>query len=155
MGHEFGFDIPFDNQAPESPGFGIHYTINNIARSFINLNTFYLTGLGETTYGINISRKLVSSTTKYAGGISIRQMYTSVDLEHFLVPQPLKYNFQDYWFARVFPFDKQSVSRIIISARYTNNNVFDHPFILPDSYYNIQKYRIFLGSASFSVPKVL
>jgi hypothetical protein len=34
-----------------------------------------------------------------------------------------------------------------------NNNVFDRPFILPDSHYNLQNYRIYLGSAAFSVQK--
>jgi hypothetical protein len=153
MGHEFGIDIPFNNYLPNSPGFGVHYTVDNIARSFINLNLFYLTGLGETTYGFGLSRKLVSSTSKYAGGISVRQMYTTEDLDTLPVPQPLKYNFQDYWLSRSFLIDKESVSRVIFGARYTNNNVFDHPFILPDSYYDIQKYRIFLTSAAISVQK--
>lgn len=153
MGHEFGIDIPFNNYLPNSPGFGVHYTIDNIAKSFINLNLFYLTGLGETTYGFGLSRKLVSSTSKYAGGISVRQMYTTEDLDTLTVPQPLKYNFQDYWLSRSFLIDRESVSRFIIGARYTNNNVFDHPFILPDSYYNIQKYKIFLASIAVSVQK--
>ncbi len=153
MGHEFGIDVPFDNYARNSPGYGFHYTIDNIAKTFINLNLFYLTGLGETTYGFSLSRKLISSTSKYAGGIAVRQMYTTENLDTLPVPQPLKYNFQDYWLSRSFLINQESVSRIILGARYTNNNVFDHPFILPDSFYNIQKYTIFLGSAAFSIQK--
>ncbi|HKK41306.1 MAG TPA: hypothetical protein VJ963_02770, partial [Bacteroidales bacterium] len=152
-GHEFGIDIPFNSRLPESPGFGLHYTVDNIAKSFINLNTYYLTGLGQTTYGFDLSRKLVSSETKYAGGISLRQMYTSEDLDTLPSPQPLKYNFQDYWISRSFLINRGSVSRIITGLRYTNNNVFNHPFILPDSYYKIQKYKIFLASLSYSVQK--
>ena len=45
------------------------------------------------------------------------------------------------------------MSRIILGARYTNNNVFDRPLILPDSTIHLQKYRIFLGSAGFSIQK--
>ncbi len=45
------------------------------------------------------------------------------------------------------------MSRIIIGVRYTNNNVFDHPVILPESYYNLQRYKIFLASAALSVQK--
>jgi hypothetical protein len=153
MGHEFGFEMPFDAKAPDSPGFGVHYLIDNIWKSFINLNLFYLDGLGEKTYGFSLSRKLVSSTTKYAGGISVRQMYTTEDLDTLPVPKPLKYNLQDYWISRSFLLNKESVSRIIIGARYTNNNVFNRPFILPYSYYNLQKYRIYLGSAAFSIQK--
>jgi hypothetical protein len=153
MGHEFGIDIPFDNKAPDSPGFGVHYLADNIAKSFINLDVYYLNGLGEKTYGFDISRKLVSSTTKYAGGISVKQMYTSADIDTLPFPAPLKYNLQDYWLSRSFLINKESVSRIIIGARYTNNNVFEHPLISSESYYNLQRYKIFLGSAAFSVQK--
>jgi hypothetical protein len=153
MGHEFGIDVPYDSKMPDSPGFGVHYREDNIAKSFINLNVFYLKGLGEKTYGFDLNRKLISSTTKYAGGISVRQMYTSEDLDTLPVPEPLKYNLQDYWVSRSFLVNRESVKRIIIGLRYTNNNVFDHPLILPESFHNLQKYRLFLGSAALSIQK--
>ncbi len=80
MGHEFGIDIPYDSKEPNSPGFGFHYRVDNIWKSFINLNGFYLNALGDRTYGFSLNRKLVSSSTKYAGGISVIQMYTTVAL---------------------------------------------------------------------------
>lgn len=153
MGQEFGLDMPFDNTLPESPGFGVHYVANNISRSFINLNVYFLHGLGEKTYGFDLSRKLISSTTKYAGGISVKMMYTSEDLDTLKVPAPLKYNYQDYWLSRSFLLNKESVSRLIMGARYTNNNVFNHPIILPESFYNLQKYQIYLTSAALSIQK--
>lgn len=154
MGHEFGLEMPFDSKASNSPGFGVHYMVDNIGKAFLNLNLFYLNGLGDKTYGFSLSRKLVSSSTKYAGGISVKQMYTSEDLNHtLLVPEPLKYNLQDYWLSRSFLINRERVSRIIIGARYKNNNVFERPFILPDSYYYLQKYKMYLGSAAFSVQK--
>ena len=73
MGHEFGLDVPFDNTLPEFAGIWCTLYGNNIAKSFINLNVFFLQGLGEKTYGFGMSRKLISSTTKYAGGISINR----------------------------------------------------------------------------------
>jgi hypothetical protein len=153
MGHEFGIDMPFDNSAPDSPGFGAHYLMNNIAKSFIDLNVYYLNGLGQKTYGFDLSRKLVTFTTKYAGGISVRMMYTSEDLDTLPEPAPVKYNLQDYWLARSFLINKESVSRIIIGARYTNNNVFDHPLISSESFYNLQRYKLFLGSVAYSIQK--
>jgi hypothetical protein len=80
-------------------------------------------------------------------------MYTSEDLDTLKIPAPLKYNLQDYWLSRSFLINKESVTRFIIGARYTNNNVFNHPLILPESFYNLQKYRIFLGSAALSIQK--
>ncbi len=153
MGHEFGIEVPYDADAPDSPGFGVRYNINNISRSFTDLNIYFLDGLGKKTYGFGLDRKLISSTTRYAGGISIRQMITSEDLDTLPVPAPLKYNLQDYWISRSLLIDKESVTRIIIGARYTNNNVFDRPFIMPDSYYFLQNYRLYLGSASFSMQR--
>jgi hypothetical protein len=153
MGHEFRVRMPYDSDLPDSPGFGVEYTIDNIARSFTNLGLFYFDGLGEKTYGFNLERKLVSSTTKYAFGISVRKMYTTEDLDSLIVPAPLKYNLQDYWFSRSFLLNKESVSRLILGVRFTNNDVFNHPFILPDSYRQLQKYRMLLGSAAFTFQK--
>jgi hypothetical protein len=119
----------------------------------VNLASYYFDGLGEKTYGFDLSRKLISSSTKYAGNISIREMFTSDDLDSLAVPAPVKYNLQDYWLLRSFLLDAKSVMRLILGARYTNNNVFSHPFILPDSYHYLQQYKIFLGSVSYSVQK--
>ena len=152
-GHEFGIKIPFNSVKPDSPGIGGNYTVNNLWRSFINLNIDYLTGLGSTTYGIGLHRNFVSAATRYAGGITIRQMYTSTDLDTMPEPVPLKYNLQDYWLARSFLFNKENVSRIIIGARYLNNNVFRKPDVQPDSYYRLQRYQLYLTSAALSVQK--
>jgi hypothetical protein len=152
-GHEFGIKIPFDSRKPDSPGFGGNYTINNLWKSFIDLNADYLTGLGTTTYGLSINRKFVSATTKYAGGVLVRQMYTTTDLDTMPAPVPLKYNLQDYWLARSFLINHESVSRIILGARYLNNNVFRKPEIQPDTYYSLQRYQIYLGSVAFSMQK--
>lgn len=153
MGHEFGVDMPWDIRYSDSPGIGVHYSVNNISRSFMNLNLYYNTGLGRRTFGIDLSRALVSSQTRYAFGISLRQMYTSEDLDSLPSPEPLKYNLRDYWFLRSFLLDEGSVARLILGVRYTNNNVSDKPYILPDSYYRLQRYRIYLASAALSFQK--
>jgi hypothetical protein len=89
MGHEFGIEIPYDSEFSDSPGFGANYKINNIIKTFSNLNVYYYDGLGRKTFGFDISRKLVSAFTKYAGGISVREMFTSNDLDSLQVPAPV------------------------------------------------------------------
>lgn len=153
MGHEFGIEIPFDSRLSNLPGFGTHYTVTNIGRTFINLNTFFLDDLKKKSYGVRISRDLLTSSTKYAGGISIIQTQTTEDLGSLPVPQLLRYNYQDYWMSRSFLIDRQSVSRIIIGARFIHNNVFNRPSISPESYHELQNYLMYLGSAAFSVQK--
>jgi hypothetical protein len=151
MGHELGIIIPYDNSATDSPGFGIHYIIDNIYRSFINFNVFFHNGIGTKMYGFDLSRKFVSHSTKYAGGISIHNVSENVDLD--ILKQNEHYNLQDYWLARSFLLNHESVTRLIIGTRYTNNNVFDRPLILPDSYYTLQNYRLYLGSVALSTQK--
>ena len=153
MGHGLGILIPYDFKADKSLGLGFNYTINNVRKSFFDLKLDYLRTHEEIHYGIGLSRELISATTKYAGGLSIRHMSTTEDLDSLAVPEPLKYNLQDYWLMRSFLINKESVSRLILGVRYKNNNVFDRPFILPLSYYNLQKYRIYLGSATYSIQK--
>ena len=152
-GHELGIDIPYDSSLPNSPGFGVHYKVDNIGKSFINMTGYYRRGCNQDTYGFSIIRKLVSTETKYAGGISVRQMSTMEDLDMLTVPQSLKYNLQDYWFQRSFLINRENASRIILGVRYKNNGVYDRPYILPDSYYNLQNYRLYLASATFSFQK--
>ena len=153
IGHELGVEIPFELTSPRKSGFEIHYAIDNVLKSFINLNLFYLDGLQEKNFGFSLSRSFVSSTTKYAGGISVKQRYTTEDLDTLPVPEPLKCNLQDYWLSRSFLLNSEGVSRIIIGGRYMNNNIYDRPFILPDSYYDLTKYRMYLGSIAFSIQK--
>jgi hypothetical protein len=153
IGHELGVYVPWNSDTVDSPGIGIHYLADNIGKSFINMNVYYANGLGHKTYGLDLSRRFFSTNTKYAGGISIRQMFRNVDLDTLIVPAPLKYIFQDYWLARSFLIDQSSSSRLILAGRYTNNNVFDRPYILPDSYHSYQRYMFFLSSLTFSVQK--
>jgi hypothetical protein len=154
IGHEFGVEVPFDSKFSDSPGFGVHYNVDNIWKSFINLNLYFLNGLGKENYGFSLTRKLISSSTKYAGGISIQHMNTTIDLNKTLpTPQPLKYYLHDYWVSRSFMLNREKVSRLIIGVRYTNNNVFDRPVIDPESYHYLENYKMYFGSAAISVQK--
>lgn len=154
IGHEFGIEVPYDSKFKDSPGFGVHYNVDNIRKSFINLNLYYLNGLGNENYGFSLIRKLISSSTKYAGGISIQHMNTLIDLNKTLpVPQPLRYYLHDYWLLRSFMLNREKVTRLIVGARYTNNNVFERPVIAPESYHYLENYKMYLGSVALSVQK--
>jgi hypothetical protein len=154
IGHEFGIEVPYDSKFKDSPGFGVHYNVDNIRKSFINLNLYYLNGLGNENYGFSLIRKLISSSTKYAGGISIQHMNTLIDLNKTLpVPQPLRYYLHDYWLLRSFMLNREKVTRLIVGARYTNNNVFERPVIAQESYHYLENYKMYLGSVALSVQK--
>jgi len=153
MGHQFGVDIPYNSELSSTPGFGVNYIINNFSRTFINAKVYYYNALGKVTYGIDLNRKLVSAATKYAGGLAAYETFTSDDLDTLPKPAPVKFTMQDYWLLRSFLLNKESVVRLVFGARYTNNNVFARPYIEPDSYHQLQKYQMFLGSVSLSAQK--
>jgi hypothetical protein len=153
MGHEFIIDIPYSKKSTDSPGVGLTYYVNNVRRTFTDLSISYYNGLGRRIYGVSLIKNLLSSVTKYAGGITLNSTYTSEDLDTLPVAKPLKYNYQDYWIQRSFLLDKEPVIRIMTGIRYINNNVFERPMINPDSYHSLQRYQLFLGSAAFSVQK--
>ena len=113
MGHEFGIEIPYDSKFTDSPGLGVNYRINNISRTFVNLDIYYYDGLGKKTYGFDLNRKLVSASTKYAGGISVREMFTSDDLDSLPVPEPVKVQFAGLLALRSFLLILESVTRLI------------------------------------------
>jgi hypothetical protein len=153
LGHELRIEVPYSGNNPNSPGIGLGYTVNNIAKSFINLNLNYYNALGRRTYGIALQRDLISSETKYGGGIAIRQMYTTEDLDTLPVPEPLNYNYQDYWLLRSFMIDRSTVTRIITGVRFINDNIFTRPLIDPESNYALQKKSLFLLSVAYTRQK--
>jgi hypothetical protein len=153
IGHSLGVEMPYDAKLPDSPGFGVNYIANNIRRSFVDLKLNYNQGLGVTSYGFSMKRDLFSSTTRYAGGIDLKRTFTTEDLDSLPVPEPLRYNLQDYWLSRSFFMDKEPASRLTLGLRYTVNNVFSKPSISAFSYHSLQKYRMFMGEAAFSVQR--
>lgn len=153
FGHELGFEMPFDNAENDSPGFGAHFIIDNPGRSFARIRLFYNNGIGENSYGLDVARRFVSSTTKYAGGVQIRRVDKNKALDTLQLDTPLRYAFQDYWVARSFLLNRDNVTRLLISGRYTNNNIFTRPEIGPDLYHPLQRYKSFLGSIAYSQQK--
>jgi hypothetical protein len=150
IGHEIRIEIPYSSGNPDSPGIGLGYNVNNIFKTFTNLNLNYYNALGRRTYGFTLQRDLISAETKYGGGITIRQMYTTEDLDTLPVPEPLNYNYQDYWLVRSFMIDRSTVTRIITGVRFINDNIFTRPLIDPESYYALQKKSLLMASLAYS-----
>jgi hypothetical protein len=153
IGHELEFVIPYDSHYKDSPGFGAYYKINNIGKTFSNFGLNFSNGLGRESYGASLTRDFLTSSTKYAGGISISETFTTEDLDTLPKPVPLKINYQDFWLARSVLINEESVTRVIIGVRYTNNNPFMRPEINSNSFHSFQKYKLYLGSAALSFQK--
>lgn len=150
FGHELEISSSYDFDEYKYPGFGIRYSIRNIARTFSNLHLEFSDGLGTTFIGGVYSRDFITAETKYAWSTSVKVTYTSEDLDTMLIPSPLKFTWQDYWAARSFILDRNSVTRLILSGRYIHNNVFVRPEIDDFSYYRLQTYQLVTGSVALS-----
>ena len=155
LGHEWDISLPYKFDEYPYPGIGTRYAVKNIAHTFSNLDFDFSDGLGTTTMGGKFSRSFISSETKYVWSASLRMTFTTEDLDTMNIAQPLRFTFQDYWAARSFMIDREKVTRLIVSCRYSNNNVFSRPQIDNNSYYRLQKYQLIMGSIALSTQKFI
>lgn len=146
FGHELEISLPYNYNKYNTPGIGLRYSVNNIARSFSDLKMQFSDGLGTTLLGGVFSRDFVTSETKYAWSASVMFTRTNDGIDTMAVPAPLRFTRQDYWAARSFMLDRSSVTRLIITGRYMHNNVFRRPLIDDFSYYRFQNYQTVTGS---------
>ncbi|MBN1387529.1 MAG: hypothetical protein JW965_03735 [Bacteroidales bacterium] len=147
FGHELLLEIPYNYRKYNSIGFGAAYTMKNISRTLIDVKLEYKDAFNRRIAGIDISRKFLTAYTKYAGGITVNESFVLEDFDTLTVPEPVEYNNFDLWFGRSYLID-DNLTRVVISGRYINNNVWNKPEITNDSYYEYQKYKLYLGSFS-------
>ena len=150
IGHELILSLPYDYDKKYPTGFGMSYKASNISKSLIDGTLSYYNAFGYKFYDATFSRKFLTSLTRYAGGFSVRETYTTEDLDTLEVPEPLEYNYLDVWGGRSFLISDDHKTRLVLSARYINNNVFERPDITGNSYRSLQKYKLYLGSISLS-----
>lgn len=154
IGHQFIVDIPYSSGRTHSPGIGLNYNVFNMWKSFIDLNLNYYNALGTDSLGFSLSKSLLTTTTKYAGGITIRRSFRTAKIDTSNVTRPLKYSYQDFWIQRSFMISRESATRLIAGVRYINNNVYLRPdSIDPNSHYPWQRYELYMGSVAYSVQK--
>jgi hypothetical protein len=146
LGHELSLSMPYDFNEYSWPGFGINYSVRNIARTFSDLELGFTDGLGANCLKGQFDRDFVTSETKYAWSASLTMTRTTEDLDTMPAAVPLKFIRHDYWAARSFMLDRKSVTRLIAGGRYIHNNVFARPEIDDFSYYRLQNYQQWTGS---------
>jgi hypothetical protein len=150
FGHEVVVSFPYNYDRYNAPGFGISYRANNLSRSLIDATLSYFNAFGKEYYDATFSREFLTASTKYAGGLSIRETYTTEDLDTLQIPEPLEYNNFDVWAGRSFAVSSDGLTRMVFSGRYINNNVYKRPEITSTSYRSLQKYKLYLASVALS-----
>ena len=150
LGHELSLSMPYDFNEYSWPGIGVNYSIRNIARSFSDLEMGFSDGLGANCLRGQYKRDFVTSETRYAWSASLTMTHTTEDLDTMQTAAPLRFIRDDYWAARSFMWDRETVSRLIAGGRYIHNNVFARPAIDDFSYYRLQNYQQWTGSLSLT-----
>jgi hypothetical protein len=155
FGHEIYGILNFDykpEQAEDydtvSPlGWQAYYRISNIGGTFLRSELQYLQSDYHKFYGIQLYRKFITHRTKYAGGVHIS--YESKLIRTDTIAW-FRNNYQDYWLGRSFLIQPEERKRIIIAGRFIHNNVVKRPGIPDNAYHDLQKYRLFLASLTYS-----
>lgn len=150
LGHELMLSMPYNYGKDFPPGKGISYKAHNISGSFIDASFTYFNAFERKYYDATISKEFLTASTKYAGGLSVRETYTSEDLDTLAIAEPLEFNKVDAWAGRSFLIGDDEFTRAVVSLRYINNNVYRRPVITDNSYRSLQKYKLYLATISIS-----
>lgn len=150
LGHELTFSVPYNYGRDYPPGTGVSYKAHNIGKSLIDATLSYYNAFEREYWDATLSREFLTASTKYAGGLSVRETYTSEDLDTLPQAEPLEYNKFDAWAGRSFLISNDELTRAVISFRYHNNNVFRRPLITDNSYRSLQRYKLYLTTLSVS-----
>jgi len=148
LGHELEINTLYDYEVYNSTGFGASYKLKNIGRTLIDATFKYQNAFNIRNTGLNISRDFLTAYTKYAGGLSLNETYVLEDLDTLVIPEPIQFTNFDIWLGRSYLIDKSSFTRAVISGRYIRNNVWRKPDLSENSYYEYQKYDLYLASFS-------
>ncbi|MCA1756536.1 MAG: hypothetical protein LC649_03655 [Bacteroidales bacterium] len=150
LGHELTFSVPYNYDKDYPPGTGASYKAHNISKSLIDATISYYNAFERKYWDATLAREFLTASTKYAGGLSVRETYTSENLDTLPKAEPLEFNKFDAWAGRSFLIGDDDITRAVIAFRYQNNNVFRRPVISDNSYRALQKYKLYLATLSIS-----
>jgi len=118
FGHQITGNL--ENQfSPKEQAFFARYTINNIKNSFIRFDLEYTSEFSNNSRrSVNLSRPFYSVFARNAGGVYFENTLSTefFPVADSLVIEPVKFEFQEYWYGRAFRLGKN----IIKDNVYTN-----------------------------------
>ncbi|MFO7575108.1 MAG: hypothetical protein R6W67_08120, partial [Bacteroidales bacterium] len=94
FGHSVEFGLPYDFDMERPWGVRMGYRVSNIARSWVDLNLFFSSTATERYHGITLTRNFVSIESKYAGGLDIREVFTTTFTDSPEISYPFEYSYQ-------------------------------------------------------------
>jgi hypothetical protein len=155
FGNEFRGGLKFDPGFKNGWDWDGSYTVDNIEKTFLSTNFYYLSDLVRQQYGLMIGRDFISPVITWAGAVAQNWQITKYpDLRNSSgLFETAKYNQQDYWLGYAFDlksFDPNTVyqNRFNIAGRITRTVYSQKPeFDTTDIFQNSTFY---LGRIGFS-----
>jgi len=151
LGHQLSGNLE-NKFSPKQQAVFARYTINNIKNSFIKLDLDYSSEFNNNSKrSINLSRPFYSVYAKNAGGMYFENTstLTSFIVADTLIASSLKFEFQEYWYARAFKLGKKMVedntnTRLIAAVNFNRRVFLEKPDELLDvtSYFTSEKNSI-------------
>ncbi len=150
LGQKLNVDIPYDFNGDHPVGNGAGYEINNIGNSFIHGKASINNTFKVQSAALSFQRHFFNLFTKNAGGLTSSITYTHELLNHDTVEVPLKYFYNDMWYARSFLLNSSRRERFVLSGRFIQNNVMQRPLLGEQEYYQYQRHQLILGGLTYS-----
>lgn len=125
LGNAFKNQLFYDKDSSQNIGYRFEYDIRNIKKTFIDAGIFYQNVYESEKFGLFADRSFVTSSVKYAGGMSIIKTndiayVNSLQINH--LKTDIKYFTSEIWFGKsiVLSRDKKNINsmRLILSAAY-------------------------------------
>ena len=149
IGHRLQANIFFDYNEEASWGYGGSYSSENLFGTFIKTKLSYLNAFETETFYFSAKHNFITPEVKYSYGLIQQVSYTQAEFDTAVSPYPLRFYYQDYWVGRSFQISKNR-NRIILSGRYTSNNIYERPEIQNREYHQLQTYSLYLASLAYS-----
>lgn len=148
IGHQVEYEISYRGTKEQKWGNIVEYNINSAFGTHFNVTGYYQNDyLAKQLWG-TIEREFLTSTVKWAGGITLSRVFRSRDLPDLNLrhlKRRFNYNSQDIWIGRSFLLDSRHryTRNIYVTTRFLNTIFKNRPDVTSDTnqfYYNRHSY---------------
>ncbi len=160
LGFEMRAETFINSKKDNLMGYAASMRVPNIWRSHVSFEADFLDKYETKRFGLMLNREFYSTTTKYAGNLTLYQAQIGVkyyDPDPSYVPiNPVlvRFNHFDSWVGRSFQLGKASFNKLrdnfTISVRAQKTDFLQRPDNAANLYYQFQNRTVYLSSLTFS-----
>ena len=158
FGNKFYGGLNFDPKITQGWDWDGSYTFDNIEKTFLSANIYYVSDINSEQYGLSIGRDFFSLIISWAGGVKqhwLNTRYPEILNSSGLI-ETVRYNQQDYWLGYAFNLrqidsSEENQNAFNLSGRITRNVYSQKPRF--DTLNLFQDNTFYLGRIGYSSRK--